>query len=295
MIGTICGGGGGPPMKNTAIGIAVIAALIGTPALAADMGMPSPAPAPMYTKAPPPMAYSWTGFYIGANGGGVWGQFDPTSVASTGDYLIGTGSLAAVNAAGIQRISPAGLIGGFEAGYNFQTGPAVFGIEADIEYMHLSGSQQSTGIYPCCAPAAFTISSAASADWLSTIRGRLGYAANNWLFFATGGAAFTDLKGTFQFTDNCGSVPACAFIPGQNGFEPPVSFSNERTGYAVGGGVETGLSANWTVKAEYLYVDFGSVSASGVVTAGPGPFSFPITHSIDLRADIARLGLNYKF
>src|SRR5208283_4222237 len=102
------------------------------------------------------------------------------------------------------------------------------------------------------APSTFTVSSNASTTWLATARGRLGVAANNWLFFATGGAAFTNLGGNFAFNDN---------------FPPPeaeaVSLSNTKTGYTVGGGIEAGLWGRWTAKAEYLYVDFGTVSGTG--------------------------------
>jgi len=236
-------------------------------------------------------AYNWTGLYVGANAGGVWSSFDPTSVASLGTYFAPI-PLANVNAAGAQKINPASFLGGFEAGYNAQYGATVLGIEGDIEYMHLSGSQQSPAAI-AGGSVAF-ISSAASADWLSTIRGRIGYAANNWLFFATGGAAFTTLKGTFSYADNCGANPGCNGPGTPNGVEAPLSFSNEKTGYAVGGGVETGLSANWICKVEYLYVNFSSISTTGLINAGINGTA-PITHSIDLHANIMRLGLNYKF
>jgi outer membrane immunogenic protein len=215
------------PIREVALQpiVILLAALVFSgPTFAADMSMPVKAPAP-----PPVQAFNWSGFYVGGTAGGAWGSFDPTTSTNGGTYFVGVGSTAAANAAGVQSIKPAGFTGGLEAGYNVQSGAAVVGIEADIEYMGLRGSAQSTAGYPCCAPAALTISSSANTDWLSTVRGRVGYASNNWLFFATGGVAFTQLKGTFSSTDNCGAVPGCGGgLP--NGAEVPVSISNDKAG-----------------------------------------------------------------
>jgi outer membrane immunogenic protein len=79
-----------------------------------------------------------------------------------------------------------------------------------------------------------------------------------------------------------------------------VSLSSTKVGYAVGAGVEAGLWGNWTLKAEYLYVDFGTITGTGLITAPPavlaaGSNNNPFTHSFDLKANIARVGLNYRF
>jgi outer membrane immunogenic protein len=264
-----------------------IALAISGPANAADLA------ARPYTKAPAAVAaYDWSGFYVGATAGGSWGSFDPTTSTDGGSYFVGVGSTAAANAAGAQSIKPSGFTGGLEAGYNFQFGSALLGIEADVEYMRLRGAASSSAVYPCCGSATLTISSSASTDWLATIRGRLGFVANDWLFFGTGGVAFTQLKGSFSASDNCGAVPICGGgFP--NGAEPSVSLSNTRVGYVVGAGVEKAVAAHWTVKAEYLYTKFDSVSASGVFTNGT--FSAVMNHSIDLKANIVRVGANYRF
>jgi outer membrane immunogenic protein len=260
-------------------------------AYAADIYAPPPAPAPVYTKAPPAIP-SWTGFYVGGIAGGAWGSFDPntaTAFSPTG-YLLAS-SVPAVNAAGMQSIKPAGFTGGLEAGYNWQANNLVFGLEGDIDALQLRGSATSPFVvYPCCAPTGFTVSSSASANWLATARGRLGFAANNWMFYATGGAAFTTLKGSFGFVDNF-----------SNGTTESGSLSGGRAGYTVGGGVEAALWGHWSVKAEYLYVDFGRVSttSSNLVNNFAGvaiPFPTSVfTNSIDLKANIGRLGLNYRF
>jgi outer membrane immunogenic protein len=260
--------------------LGILIALTGaTCATAADLYVKAPVMAP---------AYNWTGFYIGGNVGGAWGNFDPTTstVFSPAGYFAAS-SVAAINGVGVQSSNPSGFTGGFEAGYNWQSGNYVYGVEGDIEALSLSNSVSSGAVYPCCAPTAFTVTSNISTSWLATVRGRLGYAANNWLFFVTGGAAFTDLRGNFAFSDTFANAAESA------------SFSDTKTGYTVGGGVEAGLWGNWSVKAEYLYANFGTLSATSTnLTAFSPAIAFPasaFTHSFDLKTSIARAALNYRF
>src|ERR1700683_992006 len=154
------------------VGISVL--LIAGPlsiAKAADMS-----PAPVYkAPPPPPPVYSWTGFYIGGNAGGAWGNFDPsTSVVFSPTGYFATTSTPAITTAGTQSISPNGFTGGFEGGYNFQASNIVYGLEGDIESFRLSGNSTSGLVtYPCCAPTGFTVTSNASTSCLATARGRL--------------------------------------------------------------------------------------------------------------------------
>ena len=227
---------------------------------------------------------NFAGFYIGGLAGGAWGTFDTsTSTAEVPGGEFSPPAIAAFNAAGPHSIKPGSFIGGFEAGYNWQTGNYLAGIEGDIEWLHLSGSASSgPAVIPGGAGNTFTITSSADIDWLATLRGRLGFTSGNWLFYATGGAAFTTLHGNFAFSETFSPSTETASVAGS------------KTGYTVGGGVETYLWQNWSVKAEYLFVDFGSVSASGVDTGvAPPPYFF--THSVNLKLNIARLGLNYHF
>jgi outer membrane immunogenic protein len=182
-----------------------------------------------------------------------------------------------------------------QAGYNWQAGNFVFGVEGDVDWMHLKGTATSGPVlYACCAPAVFVLTSQASADWVATIRGRLGFASNNWLFFATGGAAFTQLKGNFTFTDNRSTTGNCGGA-GTDAHEA-VSLSHTKTGWTVGGGIEYGVGGGWSVKAEYLYLQFDRISGAGLLNpVVNGSNNNPFTHSIDLKANIARLGVNYRF
>jgi outer membrane immunogenic protein len=220
-------------MKRLCLAIVSLAALTGA-AAAADL--PARAPAPYYPPAFAPPVYNWTGFYIGVNGGGGFGN-------STWDR---TGSF---NLSG-------GLVGG-TVGYNYQFGQAVVGVEGDIDWTNLKGSTSTF-----CAPGCQT-----SNTWLSTVRGRFGYAAGRFMPYVTGGAAFGNIRAT---------------TPGFAGA------SNTDAGWTVGGGIEAALAGNWTAKAEYLYVSLGSFNcgvACGVTAVD----------NVSLRANILRAGVNYRF
>lgn len=270
-------------MQRLALAISLLV-LGAVSAFAADL-------APRYTKAPPVVApvYNWTGFYIGANVGGAWSDLDPTTstVFSPTGYFAAS-SIPAIAVVGDQHINRSNFTGGLTAGYNWQVSTLVAGVEADFNYFGVKGSATGTGIYPCCAPTAFTITSTASADWLVTLRGRIGLLATpNLLLYATGGAAISELKANYRFTDTF----ATALETG--------SISSTRLGWTVGAGGEYAFGNGWSAKAEYLYVDLGSASVNSTnLTAFTPPIAFPtnvFTHTIELRSNIARVGLNYKF
>lgn len=267
-------------MKRIGLAVGLIAIGMGGMASAADMAV----------KAPPPVAPpQWTGFYIGVNVGGVWGNFDPrTSTVFSPVGYFDPPNVPAINAAGQQSIKPSGFVGGAQAGYNWQAGSFLLGGELDIQSFHLSGSASTNAVYPSVAPANFTINSSASTDWLFTARPRVGFVSDGWLLYATGGLAVTELHGNFSFTDS--------FAP-PDMFAEAASISKTKVGYAVGAGVETRLWQGWSLKAEYLFVSFGSESVTALgttpFTIGFGSNNNPFTHSIDLKANIVRLGLNY--
>lgn len=269
-------------MKKFLLAIASI--VLGTASVqAADL-------AAQYTKAPMMApAYNWTGFYVGGNVGGQWGSADPTTstVFSPAGYFA-TSSVPAINAVGAQRVNSSSVTGGFTAGYNWQVNHAVLGLEGDINYFGFKGSATGSALYPCCAPTGFTVSSQVSADWLATIRGRLGFlAAPTWLLYATGGAAIAEVKGNFNFTDTFAAATESAAI------------RDTRVGWTVGAGTEFAFGGGWSLKAEYLYVDLGRANATSTNLAAFVPaIAFPgnvYTHSVDLKSNIVRVGVNYKF
>ncbi len=232
--------------------------------------------------------YDWTGFYVGINEGWVGG----TSAAMTETNFSPTGyfaasSVPAIKQAGDQQFNSRTFISGGQAGYNWQSGSLVLGGEMDLNYMHVTGGDSSTAVYPCCAPTNFTIQSSMHTDWLFTLRPRIGYASNNWLLYATGGLAVTKLNADFLFTDTFATA------------HEEQGFSETVYGWTAGCGVEMGLARNWSLKAEYLYADFGNISSqAGTFTAFTPPIAFPTNvfrYSMDLQTNTERIGLNYRF
>jgi outer membrane immunogenic protein len=223
-------------LKKIIAGCFAVAALVTAQgALAADLSV-----APLY-KAPPPAmapAYNWSGFYLGINGGGGWGH-----------------SYWDANATGVR--TSGGLVGG-TAGYNWQFGSAVVGVEGDIDWANLKGTNTSTLCPAGCST---------SDSWLSTVRGRVGYAFGGVLPYVTGGLAVGDIR---------------AATPGFAGA------TDTNAGWTVGGGLEFALPGNWSAKAEYLHVDLGrfNCGANCAVAA---------TDNVSMHDDIIRAGVNYRF
>jgi outer membrane immunogenic protein len=220
-------------------------------ATAADLprrAVMAPAAAPVPYVVP---AYSWTGFYAGGNLGWGWGDGDGT-IGITG---VGTGPTSG---------SGDGFLGGVQAGYNWQNGAFVFGVETDIQASAAQGDV--TG-----SPGAATLTAESKHPWFGTIRGRIGYANDRWLWYVTGGALYGEAKLS-------GTVSA----PGAGAF----SSSQSLWSWTLGGGVETALWDRWSAKLEYLYV--------GTPSDVPTP---PGTTSIsgDTSSHIVRAGLNYHF
>ncbi len=222
-------------MKRVLLACVGVLALDGA-ASAADLPV---APAPYYKAPVYAPAYNWSGFYLGINGGGGWGRSTWTT----------TGSFD----------TSGGLVGG-TIGYNYQINQVVLGVEGDIDWANISGST-STGCTSVTGTGCTT-----GDNWLSTVRGRLGYGADRFMPYITGGAAFGDIK---------------ASGPGLTGTD------TTNAGWTLGGGIEFAIAGHWTAKAEYLYVDLGSVSCGLACGAA--------VQNVNWRANIGRLGLNYRF
>jgi len=260
-------------MLRTALASAIATLAIAGSAMAADLpAQKGPPPAPMYT--PPP--FTWAGLYVGVNAGGAFGT---TKLRSTPSPQPGFGALPFS-----QNLSPDGFIGGGQIGYNLQSGWLVYGVEADFQGSTLKGSSTLVGL-PNSAGVivpTWTNRGTEKMDWFGTVRGRLGYAIDRTLLYATGGLIYGDVKSTSLST----FTPAPQFTYGG-------SSSGTRAGYTVGGGVEYAFTNNWTVRAEGLYFDMGKKSYTATPLAANPPFV--VGHSADLKGGIFRVGLNYKF
>jgi outer membrane immunogenic protein len=173
----------------------------------------------MYTKAPivADPAYDWSGFYVGGHFGYLWGK---TRVVDDG---VLTESGAPTN----------GGVGGVLAGYNWQTGPLVLGIEADFGWSNARGH----GATP--TPVLVIIPNTYTLNWDGHVVGKVGYAVGQWLFFGTGGLAFADFN--FQ----------------EGGVSAPLPVGGKYVGFSVGGGVEYAFTRNFLGRLQYIYDDFG--------------------------------------
>jgi outer membrane immunogenic protein len=246
------------------------------------------------------VAYDWTGFYAGLNIGGVWGRSDPnTTIGCPATGYFCTPALFTTNGPQIAGLASGsknsiGFTGGAQVGYNWQVGNIVYGLEGDFGAFHLQGSTGGTALYSTGAPGrSFNVGTSYQTDWLATARGRLGWALSNFLLYGTGGLALTELKVSNSFMDDI-VVPGVA-----SGAIESASDSAVRVGWTVGAGAEWALSSHWAIKAEYLYADFGErITATGTVV-NPGTAyagrSNPIATSANVTAQIARVGVDYKF
>jgi outer membrane immunogenic protein len=290
-------------MRKLLVACVATAAFCGAPALAADMAVKAPPP-----SAPPPTpVYSWTGCYIGGNGGYEWNNgksfyqdpnttLDPINGSPNTIFGPPHSQIATPNDA-----NSSGWIGGGEVGCNWQMDPrVVLGLEADIDAMNISGSA-STFIGPNSAiqvsPTTAVISAGTASEqvslrWLSTIRARAGLPvlADRGLLFVTGGLAMGGVSssGSVAVT-NCPVY--CATWGGSN--------SSTLTGYTVGGGLEYALTDHWTTKAEYLYYDLGDAGHPLNVISFDNPVLPPyatLGNTVSaVRGSIIRVGLNYLF
>jgi outer membrane immunogenic protein len=245
-------------VKRIAVVAIALSLMIATRAMAADVPMPGPAPVPPTNYYPADAPLNWGGFYFGVNGGYGFGRSDWNNGG------VSTGSFATNGA----------LVGG-TAGLNYGGfGGFVFGVEGDLDWSGLTGSSSTAA----CAGlgAAAGVACVTKSGWLSTIRGRAGYAFNRVLVFATAGAAIADFR---------------------VGLNPPANFFSvgPQVGWTAGGGIEVAFTENWTAKAEYLYVGLDTVSCpAGTICSLVNPAGVS-SESVSLRENIVRAGLNYKF
>jgi outer membrane immunogenic protein len=217
-------------MKRVFVAGAALLALASS-AVAADL----PAPQPYYkgpAYLPPPL---WSGFYLGVNGGGAFGN-------STWD------TAGSINTSG-------GLVGG-TIGYNYQINRFVIGVEGDIDWASISGT---TTTLAC------PVGGKTGDSWLSTVRGRVGYGADRFLPYLTGGAAFGNIQATTA----------------------GLTTTSTNAGWTVGAGLEFAITPNWSAKAEYLYVNLGKFNCGLNCGAAIDNVSFS--------ANLFRGGVNYHF
>lgn len=273
-------------------------------AFAADIPMAAPIAAPVVAP-----VMNWTGFYVGLDGGGTWGKAQIThSAIVPAPALAFPVDAAALTAGTSPDLKLNGWTFGGHIGYNWQFATNwLVGLEADISYFRLRGDSSGTFPFPstlaggALGPPTLTFSTATSisTDWLFTLRPRLGVVlGDSVLLYATGGLAVTNEKVGQSATAVMGTINA--------------AIDETRVGWVVGGGLEYAISRNWSIRAEYLHLDFGTASGSGNIvvptavlgnilcTAGQAVVTGPATISgcgisSRLTAEVVRAGITYRF
>jgi outer membrane immunogenic protein len=252
--------------------------------------------ADMAVKAPPPAApvCVWCGWYIGLNAGWVGSANNNITNTGTDTGDFGFGSLLTIFGAipGSISDSLSGFIGGGQIGYNWQTGNVVAGVEADFD--GASAKKTVNAVFPG-TDVVFPITTIyrSQLDWLSTLRGRLGFMASpNVLLFVTGGLAVGEVK-----TANAATCPE--FLPPCSAEATTANTNTSiRAGGTAGGGIEWMVAPHWSIKAEYLYASLGRTNSTitynypflGVTTAVSS-----LTSSVRNNYNIARAGVNWHF
>jgi outer membrane immunogenic protein len=257
-------------MKKLALTVATLALTVGG-AVAADL--PSRKAAPVLPPPPPP-APLWTGFYAGLNIGGGWSANSVNPNQLTPYVSSANGALFLLPGNGNGGGNAGGVVGGGQIGYNYQFGSnIVVGVETDFQGTSMSSGGNSnymlyqdpnfagSYLYPL-APGG---NAGLSLSWFGTVRGRAGFLITpTLLVYGTGGFAYGEVSGN-----------------GSN-------YSNVRTGWTAGGGVEWMFMPNWSAKAEYLYTDLNS-------SGNTGPFGFQVGYHRHPQFNTVRAGVNYHF
>jgi outer membrane immunogenic protein len=234
----------------TTVSLGVLGLL--SPAFGADL--------PIYSKAPAPPVYDWTGFYVGVFGGGGYGNHNVNNqTGQSGTFTDFTANYS----------SQGGVAGG-EAGYNWQSGSYVVGLEGDLFWSGIKGSDSiafAQGAFP-----GVTGIDADNLRWGGTVRARVGYTIDRWMFFFTGGYAFGDI----DHTNTAATID---------------KFTVHANGLTGGGGIAYALTNNVIGKFEYRYTNYNGYNRPGnpLTPNGQFPYTTESTYSV------VTIGLDFKF
>lgn len=229
-----------------------------------------------------PAAIDWSGFYVGGFLGGTNSQAQVQTTAGSGPYLNATDD-AQINRAANSDLEQWRPAGGLVGGYGRQFGNIVVGIEASANTLLLNDERTVSEIYQSTGTSRFTLKQSVTADWMATLRPRLGWAEDNWLGYVTGGLSVTRLKLDTTFADTAFSARSQS------------SDSQMVTGWSLGLGGEYALGRDWSLRGEYLYTRFNQMRSSSGVTATGTTDTDSLNHSADLGTHGVMVGLTYRF
>jgi len=249
-------------------------ALSGSTAWAADLPLSPPPPVPVF---------SWTGLYLGFQAGFAWGNgnlnftgFDSSTGSPVTDSITGSHN---------------GVIGGAHLGYNYQIEQWVVGVEGSVDVT----SSLSTASFPA-AFGGSSLSASTASNVQGSIRGRLGYAFDRALIYATGGIMLGNYTTSYMLISNYSANPG---INGGNLVFGSNYFTNFPIGWTVGGGIEYAIDDHWWLRAEYRYASFGAVSNpfidGGALASTPGLSGSYLSANRRLNQNQVELGFSYKF
>jgi outer membrane immunogenic protein len=245
-------------LRKTLLSLATVSIALGTIQVASAADLPA---RPVYKEPLYTPAWSWTGVYIGINGG------------FGGDKVRYPFSAPTIPVTGEASVTSSGFFAGGQIGYNYQwANNWVVGLEADIQWSNIESELAASAATP---GGALSLNAGTELKWYGTVRGRFGYAWDRLFLYGTGGFAYGSTTTTLN----------------ASGFGGDVAFSHDNTkvGWTAGGGLEYAITRNVSFKTEYLYLDLGTDNVTS------SAFGFPITIDEHTTAHTIKAGLNWKF
>ncbi|WP_295964389.1 outer membrane protein [uncultured Bartonella sp.] len=211
-------------------------------------------------------AFSWTGFYAGAQIGGSWSDTD-----LKGKYK-GQGD-AWSRRQGFSP-DPSGFIGGIYAGYNYDLGNnIIIGADTDWVWGDMDESDKRNVTYSDGATGSFH--GKLKEQWAGSTRARVGYAVDRWMPYIAGGVAYAKVDSSFRLKDANGKV--------MSGYS--ASDSDTLVGWTIGAGFDYAMTDHIILRAEYRYTDFGDEDYS----------KNNVKYNVDYKTNDFRVGVAYKF
>lgn len=230
-------------------------------------------------------AADWTGFYGGLNAGyGRAGTLARTEIAQGADYFTAS-DFQQVSETGQLRLASFLPIAGAQLGYNYHRPDEpelIEGLEADFQSARVRAHDVKSADSENFPGAHLTIGQSVKADWLATLRARIGLATEDLMFYATGGAAATRIKYDAYYSDDISPVVRSS------------AFRRTRIGWTLGAGAERRIAGRWSVKGEYLYVRFGKTESEDSIPGTFSPTPPVLRHSATLDFHLVRVGLNCR-